>query len=57
MTTTKPQEIERLKKDAQQLLRDPRYWRQKDPDVIKQVHSIFREIYALTKACEEEAGK
>jgi hypothetical protein len=27
---------------AEQIMRDPRYWRDRDPDLHEQVHALFR---------------
>ncbi len=43
--TTQPQATQPDETDLRKMIRDPRYWRERDPAILKQVQQGFERLY------------
>ena len=45
MLDDNPEDVKRAENELRQLMRDPRYWRDKDSEIIRKVSDGFRRLY------------
>ena len=48
-----PDELKRSEESLQKMMRDPRYWREKDPETIRKVSQGFERLYPDNKTSDK----